>query len=100
MVANKVTSEITQAMWPANTIWLSPTAGSPNVLIAMEVASFMAFAARVKPMTMAIGPVTVAGRIFSMESRPKRLTTRPAAMDTKPDITMPNWATEIFSSSE
>ena len=34
-----------------------------------------------RPMAMAMGPVTVAGRILLMESLPKRLTS-PAAMET------------------
>jgi hypothetical protein len=43
-------------------------------------------------MIIAMGPVTVDGRIFSITSLPQALTRKPAAMETRPDITMPNCA--------
>lgn len=93
MVANKVVRDMTQAIFSARAVADSATSG-------IAVASRRAFAARVRPMAMAMGPVTVAGRILLMESLPKRLTMSPAAMETRPDMTMPNWATAIFSLRE
>ena len=60
--------------------------------IATELASPMAFVARVSPMIMAIGPVIVGGRIFSMTSRPAQFTRKHAMMDTNPLIITPNVA--------
>ena len=57
----------------------------------------MALPASVKPMIMATGPVTEAGRIFSTRSMPPQRTSKPAAMDTKPDRMMPNCAWDISS---
>ena len=48
-------------------------------------------------MIIATGPVMVGGRIFSTASVPNSLMIRPAAMETKPDITMPNCAYWIAS---
>ncbi len=93
MVANNVERDITQAIFPAKETDEATTSGN-------AVASKRAFAARVSPIDMAIGPVTVAGKILLMEFLPKRVTMRPAAMETKPDMTMPNWATAIFSLRE
>ncbi len=62
-----------------------------------EDASFIAVAARDKPMIIAILPVTVGGSTRSMASLPLRLIIIPAAIDTKPDMTIPNWAMEIRS---
>ena len=57
----------------------------------------MALAARVRPIIIATGPVTWAGRIFSTLSLPPQRTRRPATMDTRPEKMMPNWAAEISS---
>lgn len=73
---------------PAGTGFAPKLAASPSAL-----------PASVRPMTIAIGPVTDAGRILSMMSLPHALTRKPAAMDTKPDITMPNCAIAILSLS-
>ena len=45
----------------------------PAVSIEIEVASFKAVAASVSPIIIATGPVTEAGRIFSIESLPNLL---------------------------
>jgi len=41
-------------------------------------------------MIMAMLPVTVAGSTFWMKSLPMRRIRSPAAMETSPDMTMPN----------
>ncbi len=52
-------------------------------------ASARAFPARVKPITIAMGPVIVGGRRFSITSLPSFFTRIPAKMEIKPDITIP-----------
>ena len=85
MVEMSVTSETTHTQFEA-TAPTAPTAGA---------ASERALPASVRPMIMATGPVMEAGRIFSTARRPQKRTSRPAAMDTRPDSTMPNCACEI-----
>jgi len=50
------------------------------------------------PMTSAMEPVTVGGRTFSILSMPKRLTIRPATIETKPEQMIPNCACPINES--
>jgi hypothetical protein len=83
MVARRVARDITQAKLAARGSWESETAGA-------AAASERAFPASVKPITMAIGPVIVAGRSFSITFLPSFLTIIPAAIETSPDMTMPN----------
>ena len=59
-------------------------------------ASFIALPARVNPIMIAILPVTVGGRILSTTFLPTLEIINPAAMDTKPLITIPNCAVEII----
>ena len=59
--------------------------------------SFIAEPASVRPMTMETEPVMEAGRNFSTFSAPNFLTISPAAIETKPDMMMPNCAFEISS---
>ena len=65
--------------------WLtsSPTVG---------MASPRALPARVRPIIMATGPVMEAGRMVSTTFLPKNFTSRPAAMEIRPEQMMPNWA--------
>ena len=41
---------------------------------------------------MATGPVMEAGRMVSTTFLPKNFTSRPAAMEIRPEQMMPNWA--------
>ena len=59
---------------------------------AAGMASLKALPAKVKPMIMATGPVMEAGRMVSTTFLPKNFTSRPAAMDTRPEKIIPNWA--------
>ena len=60
--------------------------------VTFGMASESALPASVRPMIMATGPVMDAGRMVSTALRPKKRTSRPAAMDTKPERMMPNCA--------
>ncbi len=99
MVDIIVTSETIHAILVAKDTRDSGTASVPAASIAMDEASCKAVPARVSPITIAMGPVMDAGRIFSMVSCPNRLTINPAAIDTKPDMTIPNCAIAILSFS-
>ena len=68
---------------------------SAPVTPAAGAASERALPASVRPMIIATGPVMEAGSIFSTARRPQKRTIRPAAMDTRPESTMPNCACEI-----
>ncbi len=63
-------------------------------------ASPMATPASDRPIIIAMLPVTVGGRILSMIAFLDVRMIRPAAMDTNPDMTIPNWAIEILSFSD
>ena len=63
----------------------------------LGAASPMAVPARVKPMTSAMEPVIVGGRIFSTTFLPDTRTRIPATMLTKPDMIMPNCANAMAS---
>ncbi len=89
MVASSVARAMSQAILLVD----------PSAALNME-ASIIALPARLRPMIIAIGPVMAGGRMRSITSRPTFFTNKPAATETKPDITMPKVAIEIFSSSE
>ena len=65
---------------------------SAETSVAAGTASDRALPARVRPMIMATGPVMEAGRMVSTTFLPKNFTSRPAAMEIKPEQMMPNWA--------
>ena len=60
--------------------------------VSFGIASLRAFPARVRPMIIATGPVTEAGKMVSTAFLPQKRTKRPAAMDTKPERMIPNCA--------
>ena len=60
--------------------------------VAAGMASDRALPAKVKPIIMATGPVIEAGRMVSTTFLPKNFTSRPAAMEMRPEKMMPNWA--------
>ena len=50
------------------------------------------------PMIIAIGPVTTGGKTFSILFAPNLSIMNPAAMETQPDMMIPNWACPIKAS--
>ena len=60
--------------------------------VTLGMASVSALPTSVRPMIMATGPVMDAGRMVSTAFLPKKRTSRPAAMDTRPEKMMPNCA--------
>ena len=79
-VAKKVTRDTTQTQ---------PVAAAPAAE-AVGAASLRALPARVRPIIMATEPVIVGGSTFSTAFFPENLTKRPAAIEIRPDIIIPN----------
>jgi len=88
--------------WPR-----TPLSTTENRMVAASVTRAMvqladalpiAVPASAIPITMAIEPVTVAGRILLILSMPTLMTRNPASIDTSPDMMMPNCACPMSSS--